>query len=187
MAKACSFIKNYTSGHETRIGMTASKKLNYPDNHIEADNRLSWLLGSLDKRFERDDVLYVHLKRSPQLVAESYNRRWYLRYSIVRAFSSGILMKSSRQDNLESCHDYVEVVNDNIECFLKSKDNKLTINIENIEKDFKTFWTTINAKGDLNGALKCLSKPSNKSRPKYEINLSKIIYGFRVLIDYVWR
>lgn len=187
IAKACSFIENYTSGHETRIAMSASEKLNYPDNHIEADNRLSWLLGSLDKRFEDNDTIYVHLKRDPALVAKSYNRRWHLRYSIVRAFSSGILMKNSRQDDIKSCNDYVEVVNDNIEFFLKSKSNKLTINIENIDNDFKAFWKLINAEGDLEAALKCLSEPSNKSPSKYEVNLSKVIYGFRVMLDYVWR
>ncbi|MES9978612.1 MAG: hypothetical protein ABW107_07665, partial [Candidatus Thiodiazotropha sp. 6PLUC5] len=49
--KACEHITNYTTGHETRAHLTGDKRIDYPDNHIEADNRLSWILGRIDNKF----------------------------------------------------------------------------------------------------------------------------------------
>lgn len=72
---ACSHIDNYTSGHESRAGHHGDARLEYPDNHIEADNRLSWMLGSLDRKFGTD-AFYLHLWRDPESVAQSFAKRW---------------------------------------------------------------------------------------------------------------
>lgn len=48
--KACNHITNYTCGHESRAKrakLESRLNLDYPPNHIEADNRLSWFLGRL--------------------------------------------------------------------------------------------------------------------------------------------
>lgn len=61
LIKACRHITNYSEAHESRCAMLGRERLNYPPNHIEADKRLVWLLGRLDKEYG-DDALYVHLK-----------------------------------------------------------------------------------------------------------------------------
>ncbi|MHC4834220.1 MAG: hypothetical protein ACYTFH_10095, partial [Planctomycetota bacterium] len=43
--RACSHITNYSAGHETRSGFLGQRRFDYPQNHIESDNRLAWLLG----------------------------------------------------------------------------------------------------------------------------------------------
>jgi hypothetical protein len=60
--EACKHISNYSSAYESRIGCLGPDRLAYPDNHIEADNRISWFLGRLDKVFGRD-ACYIHLMR----------------------------------------------------------------------------------------------------------------------------
>ena len=41
--------------------------LAYTKGHIEVDNRLSWMLGRLDKVYADDLAIYVHLKRNRSL------------------------------------------------------------------------------------------------------------------------
>ena len=48
--KACQHIRNYTALHESRANRIAEQRLAYPRDHIEADNRLSWFLGRLDRQ-----------------------------------------------------------------------------------------------------------------------------------------
>ncbi len=73
-ARACQRVTNYTCAHESRMNKIHGR-LDYPDQHIESDNRLSWFTGSLDHLYG-DDVHYVHLVRDEEAVAESWLRRW---------------------------------------------------------------------------------------------------------------
>ncbi len=63
--QACKHISNFSSSHESRCGLLAEARLDYPENHIEADDRLSWFLGRLDKQYG-NSAFYVHLKRNVQ-------------------------------------------------------------------------------------------------------------------------
>ena len=63
-----------TVGHESRRDVV-DDRLNYPANHIEVDNRLSWFLGSLERQYGAD-AFYVHLVRDPNEVVESLLARW---------------------------------------------------------------------------------------------------------------
>jgi hypothetical protein len=150
--KACQHITNYTSGHESLINETGSQRLDYPADHIEADNRLSWFLGRLDKKYA-DNAFYVHLKREQHAVAASFTKR--IDFGILRAYEQGILMHKNHQ---RSAHDiavdYIETVNTNIELFLKDKSNKMAISIETAGPDFTEFWEKVGAKGNLDAALK---------------------------------
>ena len=95
--KACEHLTNYTAGHETRTGAIGDRRLDYPDRHVEADNRLSWFLGILGERFG-DGPLYVHLRRDPEEVAASFLRRWRswrtsaAGSSVLGAFAHGLLI-----------------------------------------------------------------------------------------------
>ncbi len=169
-AHACEFIKNYTSGHESQAKTIGPNRLKYPENHIEADNRLSWLLGDLDKRYG-DEAYYIHLIRDKEKTVKSIARRWYAENSINKAFASGILMnpfyKLSKAESLKVCEQYYDTVNANIELFLKDKTKTQIIHLESIKEDFKTFWSRVGAEGDLEAALNSFDTPHNISDNKW--------------------
>lgn len=149
-AKACSHIRNYTSGHETRTQFVGEERLQYPDRHIEADNRLSWFLGRLDQEYGIQ-AYYVHLVRDKNDTARSFNKRWDNDFSIISAYNSGILMRGL--GDYEICLDYWDTVNANIRMFLKDKHMKCIVELENYESGFRKFWEDIGAVGDLSAAL----------------------------------
>lgn len=147
--KACRFIKNYSSAHESRNGLLGAERFNYPGNHIEADNRLSWLLGRLDKTYG-DRAFYVHLVRDRSDTAASFIKRYDS--GIIRAYrgtgnrASGIIMGlPENSDPMTVALDYCETVDANIEAFLRDKTRKMTFHIETAKLDFPIFCQRINA------------------------------------------
>lgn len=150
--RACQHIENFSAGHETRFALLGESRLDFPDNHIEADNRLSWVLGKLGKKYG-SDAYYVHLMRDIGETAASFNRRWDYPGSLVRAYTQGILM-AGEQRGLKYCRDMLETIHHNIEYFLRDKPNQMTIHLENIREDFPRFWEWIGAEGDLDAALR---------------------------------
>lgn len=167
-SRACQYIDNFSAGHETRASKLGRSRLNYPKYHIEADNRLSWMLGKLGKKYGKD-AFYVHLRRNPEDTAQSFNRRWKSPSSIIRAYTEGILMERKKR-GLQYCHDYLETVHTNIEYFLRDKPNKMTVELENIQEDFEQFWDFIDAEGDLEAALNEWKTRHNPSKKRYWID-----------------
>lgn len=163
--RACEHIDNFTSSHESLTNAFGQNRFNYKDNHIEADNRLSWHLGQLNSLFG-DKAFYAHLKRNREKVAQSYFKRFYYG-SIMDAFCEGIRMTSpellSKEERMKACYDYIDTVNSNIECFMSDKTKTMTINLENIDEDFKEFWERIGANGNLENALNEFRVPYNQS------------------------
>ena len=150
--KACEHITNFSSAHESRCDQLGDARLAYPDNHIEADNRLSWFLGKLDKQYG-DNAIYVHLKRNNNDTATSYAKRLFPG-GIIPAYRKGILQHlPDDTPDLSVSLDYCDTVNSNIEHFLKDKTRKMEFNLENAKQDFKKFWAFIDAEGDLDSAL----------------------------------
>ena len=164
--KACSHIENFSSDHESRSRIFGSHKFDYPDDHIEADNRLSWFLGHLDKEFG-NDAFYVVLKRNKKDTVNSFTKRWKLAGSIIDSFKKGILMlgdkKLKEPEAIEVCELYYDTIYHNIELFLKDKTNVLRIELENIKEDFVKLWNWLDAKGDLDKALKEFDTKHNTS------------------------
>ncbi len=149
--EACQHITNYTALHESRCGLIGEERLNYPDNHIEADNRLSWFLGRLDQKYG-DDAFYVHLSREREVTAESFARR--AEFGIMQAYREGIILGLQGEPDAHSLAlDYLDTIDSNIECFLKDKKNKMSFQLENAPEDFNLFWQRIGAEGDLDAAL----------------------------------
>ena len=150
--KACQHITNYTAAHESLLSHTGLQRFNYPQNHIEADNRLSWLLGRLDNKYA-NDALYVHLTRNRNDVATSFSKR--IDFGILKAYEQGILMHEQHLlPARDIAEDYIETVESNIKFFLRDKPNKIGVSVETVKKDFTEFWDMINAEGDLEKALK---------------------------------
>jgi hypothetical protein len=160
--KACKHINNYTSSHESRSPLLGNNRLKYPQNHIEADNRLSWFLGRLDEIYG-DNAVYVHLVRNRTHTGQSLSR--YMHMGIMKAYTNGILKRSSyRNDPLEISLDYYDNVNKNINAFLKDKTHKMIFTLENASKDYRIFWDLIGAEGDLEAALQEWERQYNPSR-----------------------
>ncbi len=165
--KACKHINNYSSEHESRCALLGEARFDYPDGHIEADNRLSWLLGRLDRKYG-DSAFYVYLKRNDADMAYSFTKRYAS--GIIKAYrGSGILMGLPEEtDPMSVSLDYCDTVDSNIELFLKDKTRKFSINLEHIQQEFPTFWELIGAEGDLISALAEFDVKYNATRVRSE-------------------
>jgi hypothetical protein len=167
--------------------MVGSDRFDYPENHIEADNRLSWVLGELDKRFG-DRAFYVHLKRDSFTTAKSFLSRYFQRQSIMEAYAEGVKMtppeKLNKQERLKLSQEMVDVVNSNIEHFLKDKTNKMTIELENVKVGFSEFWDKLEATGNKKEALAQFDIRSNSSETARS---NYFLYEFKLLVLRLWR
>ena len=150
--EACNHITNFTCAHESRTWMLGEDRFDYPDNHIEADNRLAWLLGRLERAYA-DNAVYIHLKRNENDTARSLIKRYST--GIMRAYRfGGILLKLPKDsDPMTVALDYINTINSNIELFLRDKTKTMEIHLENIQQDFTAFWKFIGAEGDIDAAL----------------------------------
>lgn len=162
---ACKHITNYTSGHES-LAKRVVGRLDFADQHIEADNRLTWFLGDMDTRFGQD-AYYVHLVRDRDLTVKSFMNRWSTRGNIIAAFAEGILKtppeKMNTVQKMETCELYYDTVNANICQFLKDKPKKMTVELERIDEGFADFWKEIGAKGDYEKAISEIAVRHNSS------------------------
>lgn len=150
--RACRHISNYTAGHETKAGSLAHERFPYPDHHIEADNRLTWLLGYLDKYYG-DEAFYVYMTRHQDELIESFVKRFDFKIGIMKAYAHGILMNN---DNSIKPHDfardYLITIETNINAFLQNKSKKMLFSLENRHENFEIFWNRIRAAGEFDRA-----------------------------------
>lgn len=157
-AKAASHLRNYTAAHESRRRLAGPDRIRYPDQHVESDNRLSWMLGHLDAEYG-DEAFYVHLTRDRDAVARSYLRRWTYEYrgGIIEAFAHGILQNPSdwpEDERMDVCRYYVDTVNRNIESFMSGRPRVARVRLETGAADFEAVWRAIDGEGDLAAALR---------------------------------
>lgn len=149
--QACRHIENFSAGHESRVHCIDDARLAYPDRHIEADNRLSWLLGRLDRAYG-DRAWYVHLTRSREATAGSFAKR--RDFGIMKAYREGVLLGGEPgQTDLAIARDYLDTIETNIALFLRGRPNVMDFRLENAGQDFRRFWAWIGARGDLEAAL----------------------------------
>lgn len=175
-ARACHHIQNFTSAHESRSGRIKHDRFNYPENHIESDNRLAWFLGRLERCYG-DDAFYVHLKRAQKATASSYAKRLY-RGGIIHTYRNGILMGSRNQHSaMEISLDYCDTVNTNIELFLRDKTHKMEFDIENAKQDFEKFWSLVGAEGDINASLAEFEVTHNATKAPKKRSFAELLIG----------
>ena len=162
-----SHATNYTSGHESRSKVIGPEHFDYPDQHIESDNRLSWLLGTLEKRYG-DRAIYVHLFRNKQEVVDSYVKRYSpeLINGIMFGFGHGILTRPRlfTEDKLPALADmYVDTVTDNIEKFLSNKSKVIKMNMHDPISAFEKVWEMGEVQGDFEAARSEWTVKHNRS------------------------
>jgi hypothetical protein len=159
--EACRHIRNYSAAHESRAHLVGEARLDYPPRHIEADNRLSWFLGRLQRRYG-NDAFYVHLQRERAPSVDSFVRR--NEFGIMRAYRDGILLGADETLAPERiAEDYLDTVEQNLLAFLRDKPHRMNAHLETIVDDFQTFWRAIEAQGDLQAALAELDTRHNRS------------------------
>lgn len=189
-ARACEHITNYTCGHESRVTKLGGSRFDYPEDHIEIDNRLAWFLGDLEERFGPTPY-YVHLVRDKNAVAKSYEQRmhrsprtlvdlWYPRTSVRRVlralrgedkrsmsagFLHSVLCMTGGEPSLRlrACEFLADTINKNIAQFLRDKPRVMTVHIERATTEYLQFWQWIKAEGDLGAALSELTVRHNSS------------------------
>lgn len=159
-AKACGLLTNYTSGHETHWRVTGDARTNYPNNHIEVDNRLSFFLGALDQKYG-DDAIYVHLRRDPNEVAESYNKRWHVLGGLMKNWTAGI--SGGINLDLPAARFMIDTIEQNITHFLKDKTQKIVIQLDTLAQQMPEFLEMIGAKGDMDAVMATLVETHNPS------------------------
>jgi hypothetical protein len=153
-AEACKYLTNYTAAHESRGGKIGEERFNFPTSHIEADNRLTWFLGSMAERFDDKNVLYVHLSRDFNQTVDSFVHRLRnsdYRSSIIRAFAHGILMKPgdwTPEEEVELCRLYVQTIHSNINEFVKNRQHQL-VQLGDSGTSFNSFIDSISPEGDI--------------------------------------
>jgi len=151
--KACKYINNYSSEHESRVSLFGEERLAYEECHIESDNRLSWFLGRLDREFG-DNAFYVHLTRDREATARSYAKRLDPKL-LMNSYMHGIYMGiDDEQSPYDLALDMYDTINENIKVFLENKSNKMNMTLENIQEEYPVFWQRIGAQGSLDSALK---------------------------------
>jgi hypothetical protein len=176
--RACRHITNYTSGHETRSNRVGASHFHYPANHIEADNRLAWFLGRLDRAYG-DNAIYVHLRRDPQATASSYVKRYD--GGIIRTYRRSILMgRPDNRDPMAVSLDFIDTVTSNIELFLRDKCRVIDFSLESARQDFERFFHAIGAEGNLQDALSEWDAVHNAhGQRKLPIKLARIARRWR--------
>ena len=163
---AVAHCTNYTSGQETQNHLIGPARHQFPDQHIENDNRLSWTLGMLDQTYG-DAPFYIHLLRDPETVAQSFTSRH--KYGLMKAWREGILSKHhTRNPNaptLDVARELVSTITSNIQAFLKDKSKTLTVRVETVTRDFPAFWHAIGASGNLTAAMAEWTLHHNATKP----------------------
>jgi len=155
--RACRHAANYTSTHEG--GRRTGYSLQYPDRHIEVDNRLAWFLGRLHKMYPA--AYYVHLLRNAEAVARSYAARGTSEPTKILHGYMFAVKQGRRADPLAEAGEMVATVNANITHFLRDKQH-MVVNIETAVHSFPVLWRRIRAEGDMDAALVELKKRYNK-------------------------
>lgn len=164
LARAFGYADNYSVGHESRSGILGPDRLDYPLKHIEADPRLAWYLGRLDRKYGRG-AFYVHLKRDSEATAASHARKLGRPQpgTILASHYMLAVAAAPRGEWIDLARDYVDTVTANIELFLADKPRKRTFQIERWEVEFPSLWDAIGSEGNLSEAMKEFETRHNAS------------------------
>lgn len=181
LSKACEHISNFTCSHESQVSIPYGKRFQFPDQHIEIDNRLIWQLGGLESHIG-NDARYVYLKRDLAHVKQSFIKRLYQPKSIFYSYCEAVKKSTpeniSKQEIDQLAVDFLKTIDDNIRFYLRDKTYQMDFQLENYANDFAKFWNFIDAEGDYDKALNEFSKqhnPSKTSKTNFRYDLKRLI------------
>lgn len=165
LSKALACADNFTVGHESNMAVAGPERLHYPTQHIEIDNRLTFMLGRLHARYG-DEPLYVHLMREPAACAASYAKRFHpglLLFAWARGIHVGM---PDELDLAMLARDLVDNMNQNIALFLADRPHVARVRVEHFGADVAALWAQMGAEGNLQAALASLSTHHNTGLPE---------------------
>lgn len=145
LAEALKNLSGFTSEHESRCSYLGDERINFPENHIECDNRLTWFLPRLTKKYGANSIL-IKVVRDKTAIAKSYNKRWS-RIKIMKAYSQGILMRGLAENNLDVCVDYVNNVYEQIDYFSKDWKHVITLDLNSPDEGLNELFKLLNVDG----------------------------------------
>lgn len=181
LAHAFSYVDGYTSSHESRTKYLSDDRVDYPSNHIECDNRLSWFLPRLSKKYAASGVL-VSVLRDKNLIAKSYDQRWE-NINIMKAYSQGILRRDLSDNNFSVCVDYVCNIYEQINYFSKDWENFVEIDLKCPEKGVEKLLKIMGKESDFEKVISFLATHSLNQNDSGIIAKLKITYiNLRVLL-----
>lgn len=173
--RACKHVTNFTAQHESRVNAIGPARLDYPENHIEADNRLSWFLGRLEETYG-DRAFYVHMLRDEEAVVKSYLKRWKVDHSITYGYRTAIVPNPDpATPPIDVVRDMCRTINANVRSFMATKSHTAVLHLERAETEFPALWHAAGFEGDLEAALKEWRVPYNASRPTAPSGVAKLL------------
>ena len=160
--KACSHIKNYTSGHESKISDPTMERFKFPKHHIEIDNRLSWFLPLLDVFNNENRTFYVHLVRNFELTVNSFMKRKGPK-SHLDNFIRGFCNQNDVNENrYQLAKRMVATIDMTINNYVHNKPHVRDFFIEAAKEQFPYFCEQINADVNIEKAIKEFDIKYNK-------------------------
>jgi len=156
LVQAFRHATNYTAAHES--GRANHYALEYPDDHIEVDNRLSWFVGSLAVRFP--EARWIWLRRDPAAAAASYARRRHS--TAIKAINA--ICQGHLKGRAELAQKLIRTMEENIAEFLRFRPHDVC-RIERAKKDFPPIWRSLGCTGDLAAAVAEFDHRYNASPP----------------------
>lgn len=167
LSRALSHTANYSCAHESRSDRLYCR-LNYPDRHIEVDNRLAFFLGPLHREYP--GAHYVWLRRDRSDTVSSFLRRFDSPRGIMAAYAHGIVQGRKHPSDLShferraAAELYVDTTESNIAAFLEHTGVAHTrMDIEHAVQQLPGLWQAIGAEGDMEAAAGELRKLHNSS------------------------
>ena len=131
-ANACKCVEGYTSLHESQVQLLGDKRIAYPENHLEFDNRLVFFLADLTQKFAANRGVLVIVHRDHHEVASSYNRRWS-KINIMKSWSQGVHLRELSQNTYEVALDYVQYCYRQLDYFKPQWQHVVELDVHNPE------------------------------------------------------
>ena len=154
-AAAAAHLTNYTSAHERTPLLRAQAPLTFPDQHIESDAGLTFLLRPLADRLPPGEaVLFVHLQRRRAEVVRSWVKRGP-RIGPARWAPIGLRVKDATKLSPAQWHTACELCHDamigQIQTFLstRAKSEVAHLWLHEAEASWPAILDRIGAEGDL--------------------------------------
>lgn len=151
-SKACGHATNLTCAHESPLWGPGGF-LAFPDDHVEVNPGLTWLVPSLARATWAEDR-FVWLVRDRAAVIRSWIRRGKgagpIRWYRLFAGSKENVSDEKFAEICEACYDWMT---DLISEFVMTREHAKVVAMEEAVDWFPGFWEWIGAEGDLDAAV----------------------------------
>ncbi len=176
-------IDGYTSAHQSRNPYLGPARIDYPENHFECDNRLTWFLPRLTNKYGKSGVL-VKVTRDRDSIARSYHKRWP-GIRIMKAYSQGILRRPLKDNSIEVCKDYVNNVYEQIDFHAPFWSNFIEIDLHKPEPGMEQLFALLGVDGT--NALDYLARHRlNESETGLRPKINHLRANIKTLLYDLW-